>query len=57
MKIIVCRNCKDSIVKQQPLGFNYTKDNAPSYLLVCKHKKDRFGLDMECRYIKQCPRQ
>lgn len=57
MKIIICRNCEDSIVKVQPLGFNYTKDNAPSYMLACQLKKDRFGLDMECRYIKQCPKQ
>ena len=56
MKITICRNCEDSNVKVQPLGFNYTKDNAPSYMLVCQCKKDRFGLDMECRYVRQCPK-
>lgn len=56
MKITICRKCEDSNIRQQPLGF-YTKNNAPSYLLACKHKKDRFGFDMECRYVKQCPKQ
>lgn len=56
MKIIICRKCEDSIVKVQPLGFNYTKDNAPSYMLACPHKKDMFGFDMECRYVRQCPK-
>ncbi len=56
MKIIICRNCEDSLVKVHLLGFNHTKNNAPSYMLVCKHKKDRFGFDMECRYIRNCPK-
>ena len=56
MKITICRKCEDSIVKVQPFGFNYTKDNAPSYMLACQLKKDRFGFDMECRYVRHCPK-
>lgn len=55
MKITICRKCEDCIVKVQP-GFNYTKDNAPSYMLACPHKQDRFGLNMECRYVRHCPK-
>lgn len=56
MKITICRNCEDSIVKVIPYGPNYTKDDAPSFLLACKHKKDRFDSDMECRYVRHCPK-
>lgn len=55
MKKEICKRCESSSVSQQPLGFHYTKENAPSYMLKCSLKRDRFDMMMECKYVRECP--